>query len=270
MVCFVCLVGYLMDVAEHNRRAWNIESKDDGEWSTPVEPEVIERARQGDWSVGLTTKKTAPRSWFPETMTGVEILCLAAGGGQQVPVLAATGGKVTCLDLSDEQLAKDQMVAEQHGLEVRIEQGVMTDLSRFEDESFDLVFHPASNCFIPDVNPVWRECHRVLRPGCCLLSGVMNPSFYLFDHDDAEKRGVLEVKYPLPYSDLTTLTDEERERTLKVRDTLEFGHCLDDLVGGQIRAGFSIIDFYEDYWTDTATLLNVFSPTSMATRALKA
>ncbi|MGB0579125.1 MAG: class I SAM-dependent methyltransferase [Limisphaerales bacterium] len=259
-----------MDVVEHNRHAWNTESKDDGEWSTPVEPKVIERAQNGDWSVILTPTKAVPRSWFPDSLNGVEILCLASGGGQQVPVLAATGAKVTSLELSDEQLEKDRMVAERHGLKLRIEHGVMTDLSRFADESFDLIFHPASNLFVPDVNPVWRECHRVLRSGCSLLSGVMNPAFYLFDHDEAEKRGVLEVKYPLPYSDLTSLTEKEREQTLKVRDTLEFGHCLDDLIGGQIRAGFTIVDFYEDYWTDTATLLNVFSPTSMATRALKA
>lgn len=262
--------GNSMDVAEHNRQAWNKESLEECDWSIPVDAETIARARAGDWGVILTPKKTVPRKWFPESLAGVEVLCLASGGGQQVPVLAAAGAQVTSLDLSDEQLAKDRMVAEREGLEIAIEQGVMTDLSRFEDESFDLVFHPASNCFIPDVNPVWRECHRVLRPGGALLSGVMNPSFYLFDHDEAEKTGVLEVKFPLPYSDLTSLTEEERKRTLAVRNTLEFGHCLDDLIGGQIRAGFTIVDFYEDYWTDSATLLNVYSPTSMATRTLKA
>lgn len=256
-----------MNVAEHNRQAWNDESDDDCDWSIPVEPAVIEAARNGEFEICLTTRSSVPREWFPENLTGLKILCLASGGGQQAPVLAATGAKVVDLDISDSQLAKDRLVAERDGLDFRTEQGEMNDLSRFADESFDLIFHPASNCFIPDVNPVWRECHRVLRPNGTLLSGFMNPAFYLFDHYDAEERGILEVKYPLPYSDLTTLSDEDREIVVKKRGTVEFGHTLNDLIGGQLRSGFVITDLYEDYWEDSATLLNVYSPTSIATRA---
>lgn len=259
-----------MDVVEHNRQAWNRESLAECDWSIPVEPETIANARAGNWSVILTPVKPVPREWFPDPLTGVDILCLASGGGQQVPVLAAAGATVTSLENSDEQLAKDRMVADREDLELTTIQGGMTDLSCFADASFDLIFHPASNLFVPDVNPVWRECHRVLRSGGALLSGFMNPAYYLFDHDEAEKRGILEVKYPLPYSDLTSLTDDERERMLRDRGTLEFGHRLDDLIGGQLTTGFIIVGFYEDYWTDSATLLNVYSPTSMATRAIKA
>lgn len=258
-----------MNVAEHNREAWNYESDEDCDWSIPVTPDVIDRARTGDFAIILTTRSPVPRNWFPDQLSETKILCLAGGGGQQAPVLAATGAIVTSLDLSDEQLDKDRMVAERDGLNLRIEQGEMTDLTRFADESFDMVYHPASNLFVPDVNPVWQECHRVLRPGGTLLSGFMNPSFYLFDHTDAEKRGVLEVKYPLPYSDVTSLSNEEREEVVKERGTLEFGHTLSDLIGGQLRHGFVITDLYEDHWEDAATLLNVYSPTSIATRALK-
>ena len=57
---------------------------------------------------------------------------------------------------------------------------------------------------------------------------------------------------------------------MKERGTLEFGHTLTDLIGGQLRCGFVITDLYEDHWEDAATLLNVYSPTSIATRAIKA
>jgi SAM-dependent methyltransferase len=258
-----------MNITEHNRHAWNEESNDDCDWSIPVSPEVIERARNGDWGIILTPKKTVPRNWFPTDLTGMKLLCLASGGGQQVPVLAAAGARVTSLDLSDEQLAKDRMVAERENLELSIEQGEMADLSRFEDGSFDLVVHPASNCFVPDVMPTWRECFRVLRPGGVLLSGFMNPSFYLFDHAAAELSGTLQVKYPLPYSDLKSLTEEELARVRQDRETIEFGHNLDSQIGGQLACGFHITGFYEDTWEDTATLLNVFSPTSMATKAVR-
>jgi hypothetical protein len=50
---------------------------------------------------------------------------------------------------------------------------------------------------------------------------------------------------------------------------LEFSHSLDERIAGQIDAGFLIADFYEDRWNDTATPLNAFMPTSMATLAVK-
>ena len=56
-------------------------------------------------------------------------------------------------------------MAEREGLELVTMEGDMADLSVFADESFDLVFHPTSNLFVPDVRPVWREVYRVLRPG---------------------------------------------------------------------------------------------------------
>lgn len=255
-------------VAEQNRRAWNRELEIECEWSRPVTEELVARARQGEWSVRLTAVKPVPKDWFPP-MRGLDVLCLASGGGQQVPVLAATGAVVTSFDVSEEQLAKDRELAGTSGLTIRTERGDMTDLSRFDDASFDLVFHPASNLFIQNVQPVWRECHRVLRPGGSLLAGFMNPNYFLFDHDEADATGFLEVKYPMPYSDLTSLTTEEKLNIRKERDTMEFGHMLEDQIGGQLKAGFLLAGFYEDYWSDHATLLNAYAPTSMATRAIK-
>ena len=126
----------------------------------------------------------------------------------------------------------------------------MSDLSAFGDGSFDLVFHPTSNLFVPTLPPVWAECYRVLRPGGVLLSGFMNPLFFLFDHDAAKAEGILEVKYPLPYSDLLSLKRDERKRVREDRRTVEFSHSLEAQIGGQIQAGFEIIGFYEDYWDD--------------------
>ena len=66
-------------------------------------------------NVILTPKLPVPREWFGD-VRGKDILCLASGGGQQVPILAAAGANVVSFDLSDEQLAKDRMVAEREGL----------------------------------------------------------------------------------------------------------------------------------------------------------
>jgi 2-polyprenyl-3-methyl-5-hydroxy-6-metoxy-1,4-benzoquinol methylase len=100
-----------MNVIEHNREAWNRESRQGSRWSTPVTPDVIRAARNGTWSVILTPTKAVPAEWFPDLL-GKSVLCLASGGGQQAPVLAAAGAYVVSFDLSDEQLRKDLDVAE--------------------------------------------------------------------------------------------------------------------------------------------------------------
>jgi SAM-dependent methyltransferase len=171
-----------MNQLEHNRRAWNRESLGGGAWSQPVSPETVARARAGDWSVILTPKLAVPKPWFGD-VRGKKVLCLASGGGQQAPILAAAGASVSSFDLSDEQLAKDQLIAEREQLDLQCIRGDMADLSVLADGSFDLIFHPAANVFVPGLQNVWLECHRVLRRGGALLAGFMNPDVFLFDHE---------------------------------------------------------------------------------------
>jgi SAM-dependent methyltransferase len=233
-----------MDILAYNRDAWDRQAAVGNQWTVAVGPEVIAAARRGEWAVVLTPTKPVPRDWFPP-LAGLDILCLASGGGQQGPVLAAAGAAVTVLDNSPAQLARDREVAERDGLTLRTVQGDMRDLSIFADGSFGLVFHPCSNCFVPDVRPVWRECFRVLKPGGVLLAGFVNPVLYLFD-DAKMEQGELVVRHRIPYSDLDSLTEDERRRYTDKGEPLCFGHTLADQVGGQLDAGFVLTGFYED------------------------
>lgn len=255
-----------MDILEHQSRAWDRQVGLGNEWTRPVGPEVIEAARRGRWAVLLTEQKPVPREWFPEEMRGLDVLCLASGGGQQGPTFAAAGARVTVLDNSPAQLAQDAAVAEREGLDLQTFRGDMADLSAFADESFDLVFHPVSNCFAPAVRPVWREAFRVLRRGGLLLAGFNNPSIYIFDLED-ERQERLEVKYTLPYSDLESLNDDERARLLAADRPLEFSHTLEDQLGGQLDAGFRLTALYED--RHRGLRVAEFMPTYVATRAVK-
>lgn len=256
------------DLLAYQREAWNRQSKAGSPWCTPVTREQTAAARAGDWSVILTPNKKVPANWFGDA-TGKDILCLASGGGQQAPILAAAGANVTSFDNSNEQLAKDALVADRDGMSIRTIQGDMADLSAFADASFDLIFHPVSNVFAPEVRPVWKECYRVLRNGGRLLTGFMNPVFFLFDHEDAENDGKLEVKYSLPFSDLESLPKEKLKKIESAGYAYEFSHSLEDQIGGQTDAGFLIADLYEDNWNDQASPLNKFSPMYVATLARK-
>src|ERR671916_701358 len=192
-----------MDVRVYNREAWDREVERGNEWTVPVGPDVIEAARRGRWEVLLTDTKPVPKAWFPD-LEGADILCLASGGGQQAPILAAAGARVTVFDNSTKQLEQDRKVSERDNLNLTIIEGDMADLSMFADESFDLIFHPCSNLFVADVRPVWREAYRVLRRGGVMMAGFVNPVIYLFDNKLVE-RGVLQVRHALPYSDTESL-----------------------------------------------------------------
>jgi SAM-dependent methyltransferase len=255
-----------MDVQGYNREAWDKQVEDGNQWTVPVGPEVIEAARQGRWEVLLTDQKHVPRSWFPE-MAGADVLCLASGGGQQAPIFAAAGANVTVLDNSPKQLAQDRLVAEREALDIKTVRGDMRDLSAFPGESFDLVFHPVSNLFVPEVGPVWNEAYRVLRRGGALLAGFLHPAVYVFDLELADDTGEVRVRHSLPYSDATSRTEEELGRQMERGEPLEFSHTLEEQIGGQIEAGFLISGFYEDRHRDDP--IAAFMPTFVATRAIK-
>ncbi len=142
----------------------------------------------------------------------------------------------------------------------------MADLSAFPGASFDLVFHPCSNCFVPEVRPVWREAFRVLRLGGILLAGFANPALYVFD-DTLAEQGQLVVRHTVPYSDIASLTDVERRRFTDRDEPLVYGHTLEDQLGGQMDAGFDLTGLYED--RDPDHPLAKFLPTFIATRAVK-
>ena len=250
-----------MDVPGYNREAWDRQVEGGNQWTVPVGPGVIEAARRGQWEVLLTDQKPVPPEWFPE-MAGADVLCLASGGGQQAPIFAAAGANVTVLDNSPKQLAQDRFVSERESLDIKTVQGDMRDLSAFADESFDLVFHPVSNLFAPEVRPLWAEAFRVLRRRGSLLAGFLNPAVYIFDLELVGISGELQVRYTLPYADATSKSEEEVARQIEQGEPLEFSHTLEDQIGGQIEAGF-----YEDSHRDDPIAAHM--PTYIATRAIK-
>lgn len=254
-----------MNIPAHNRAAWDRQVAAGNLWTVPVSSEVIAAARRGEWSVVLTPQKPVPRAWFGD-LTGVRLLALASGGGQQAPIFAAAGASVTVFDNSPAQLAQDRFVAERDGLTLTTELGEMTDLSRFAEGSFDLIFHPCANVFIPDVRPMWRECFRVLRAGGRLLVGFTQPVVHLFDYDEAAKGGELVVRHSIPYADTTSLTSAELQRRIEAGDVLEFGHTLEDQIGGQLDAGLLLRSFFEDRWDNP---IDRYINTYAATLAVK-
>lgn len=97
----------------------------------------------------------------------------------------------------------------------------------------------------------------------------MNPSVFLFDHEEARQTGELRLKYALPYDDLSQLPAAQLQRKLEAQEPLQFSHSLEAQIGGQLAAGFVITGFYEDRWFDDGWPFARHSPVSFATRALR-
>lgn len=254
------------EILNHNRYAWNWAALNGNRWTIPVSEDVIAQARAGDLKIVLTPEKNIPTEWLSD-IRGKSILGLASGGGQQGPVLAAAGAIVTILDLSPEQLQKDRTCAQAYGLNITTIESSAADLSAFSDSSFDMIINPVSNCFFPDLAPVWKECARVLKSGGVIMYAFTNPINYLFDFEKVN-RGEYLLKYKIPYSDRASLSAEEQARFIYPEAPLEFSHSLTDQLGLLMRNGFVIEDMYEDGW-DTADGLNNHYQSFIAIKARK-
>lgn len=252
----------IKDYSPFNERAWERFSEQGARWSVPVSPETIAKARKGEWDVFITPTKPVPKSWMPQDFTGKRVLCMA-GGGQQGPVFAALGADVTVFDNCAQQLLKDEEVAQREGLPLRTVQGDIRSLSAIGNEEFDLIIQ-FGGCYVDSVLPVWQEAYRVLRRGGALIAGHNNPVDFIFDLEKMRK-GNLAVCHSIPYSDLYSLDKDEFERITESEGVC-FGHSMEDLLQGQIDAGFSITGFYEDIG---GSALDPFISTFFATRAQK-
>lgn len=228
-------------------------------WGIPISHETYVRATRGMWDVLLTPQKPVPKHWFEE-MKGKRVLGLASGGGQQMPVFAALGADCTVLDYSEKQLESERLVARREGYAIDIVHADMTEPLPFADESFDLIFHPVSNCYVREVKPIFRECFRVLKNGGVLLGGYDNGVNFLVDEREKE------IVFSLPFDPLSN--PEQRAVLEKNGDGMQFSHTLAEQLGGQLEAGFRITDLYEDLNSE-GRLRDMNIPAYFAARAVK-
>lgn len=218
-------------VHEHNRRAWD-ERVRRREWHT-------ERAREKDFLDPLVA--VDDQGWLGGNVRGKRVLCLAAGGGKHGPLLAAAGANVTVVDLSGAMLELDRQVAAERGLDLRVVETSMDDLSMFGEAAFEIVVQPVSTCYVPDILVVYREVSRVTAAGGLYISQHKQPASLQAEVLPSTRGYVMSEPYyrsgPLPPVIEGCLHREA--------GTVEFLHRWDELIGGLCRAGFVLEDLVE-------------------------
>ena len=248
-----------MDYTEINSKTIDEWIKEGWEWGIPITHETFLNAKNGDWNMLLTPTKFVPKDWYPD-LKGKQVLGLASGGGQQMPIFAALGAVCTLMDYSQKQIDSDLLVSKRENYNINAVKSDMTKEFPFHDESFDIIFHPVSNCYIEDVRHVWNECYRVLKNGGILMAGLDNGINFLFDENEKE------IKYKLPFN---PLKDETLlKKLMQNNDGVQFSHTAEEQIRGQLKAGFKLIDIYED--TNGYGLLHQYNiPTFWATLSKK-
>lgn len=228
----------MFDHRQHNRQAWDRLVRDGNRFAQP--------AKDSDFADPLKTVDGP--GWLGASIAGQRVLCLAAGGGRHGPIYAAADAIVTVVDLSPEMLELDRAVARQRGFTLRTIETSMEDLSMFHDSSFDIVIHPVSTCYVPNVRGVFDEIARVIRVGGVYVSQHKQPASlqascepspdgYVFEHP-------IGMPGPLPRVTKSNLVREQ--------GTAEYVHGWQDLLGGMCRAGFAIQDIIEPAHADPA------------------
>lgn len=221
---------------DHNRRAWNRRVEDRERFTSPASDKDFADPLAAVDGVG----------WIDRPLTGLRVLCLAAGGGRQGPLYAAAGAVVTVVDISANMLAIDRQVARQRNLELRTVEANMESMPMFADASFDLVVHPVSTCYVPDVKAVFAEVARITAAEGLYISQHKTPVSLQASQQPAAGAGGSHYQLLEPYYRQGPLPDVSESR-LRESGTLEYLHRWEQLLGGICLAGFVIEDVREPF-----------------------
>jgi SAM-dependent methyltransferase len=178
-------------------------------------------------------------------LAGQDVLCLAAGGGQQSAAFGVLGARVTVVDLAAAQLERDRQAAAHYGLDINTVQADMRDLSALDTGAYDLVWHGYSLNFVPDPRVVFGDVARVLRPGGHYSLMCANPLVLGLNPRAWSGQGYL-LSRPFRGGELLDTEDETwvfRERPpadVTIPAPREYRHTLSTLVAGLSERGFII------------------------------
>jgi SAM-dependent methyltransferase len=222
-------------IIQHNQIAWDNRARGRRRFTTAAsDSEFVESLHAIDQC-----------GWLGGDVQGKKLLCLAAGGGRHAALYAAAGAEVTVVDLSAAQLELDREIAAERNLRLRTVHTSMDDLSMFQPGEFEIVVHPVSTCYVPQIRSVFQQIARVTIGGGLYISQHKQPTSLQADTRPTSRGYELIHSYyhsdPLP----EVVGSLHREP-----GTMEFLHGWQELIGGICRSGFVVEDLIEPYHAD--------------------
>jgi len=258
----------LQDIIKKNQEHWDHEVKSGGHYTIPnlnLNAELLKKFANGEllfWDEPYA-KTNNPilekiRKYEYSDLKGKKVLCLASGGGQQSAMFSLLGADVTVVDISQGQLNGDIQAANHYGYAIKTVLCSMTDLSVFDDSSFDIVHQPISICFVPDVAPVYNEVYRVLKTGGMYHVDHINPSTHPASYEnDIDGWDGIGFRISSPYIGGPLRIDENGHENMTSGEIDgEFRHLFIDMFCKLTEVGFQI----KYIWEDERNLVTALNP----------
>jgi SAM-dependent methyltransferase len=136
----------------------------------------VPEAETGHDSVGYGPEMPSERELrLLGDVKGKRVLDLGCGSGQASIALARQGAHAIALDASARQLARARQLAEADEVRVEWHRSDLADLAFLRADSIDLTFSSHALAEVEDLDRVFRQVHRVLRPGGAFVFSYEHP-----------------------------------------------------------------------------------------------
>ena len=169
---------------------------------------------------------------------GLDILEIGCGGGQNAIFLTKRGAKsVTGIDQSENQLEFARQLAESQGVQVTFLKSDMEDMSAIADSSFDLVVSSHAMNYASDIDRVFNECSRVLRPNGRIVTCMNHPTWIVLGEALQEDDFTKIVNY---FDETKQKWDWNKYKGDKIATFESSEWQLNQIINGLISAGFCI------------------------------
>jgi SAM-dependent methyltransferase len=195
---------------------------------------------------------------------GKRILELGCGGGTMSIAMAKQGARVIAVDESVQQVMHARRLAEREEVKLELHQGDLADLAFVRADTVDAAVSIYSLGAVADLDRVFRQVHRVLRPEAPLVISLPHPAFRAIQGggDPPSLQRSYFDRRPLPW----TIGDDSGN---------DYPLTISDLFTSLTRANFRVDAVLEpeptntghrsSYWTDVMQVV----PSTLIVRARK-
>lgn len=121
-------------------------------------------------------------------LDGRRVLELGCGGGSAAVAMAKAGAKVIAVDESAESLAATRAAASREGVRLETHESPLAELPFVRADTVDLALSVYALAGIHDIDRVFRQVNRVLRPERSFVFSLPHPAFNMIDPADHELR----------------------------------------------------------------------------------
>jgi ubiquinone/menaquinone biosynthesis C-methylase UbiE len=189
---------------------------------------------------------------FIGPLDGEKVLDAGCGEGHNTRILARSGTRMTGIDISPRMVKLAQQVEERESLGIHYEVASYSDLSMFEDCSFDSVVSFVALMDGPDYESAIKEFSRVIKRKGNLFFSITHPCFATKGYGWIRDDNGNPIKYTISdYFSKESWLDHWRFSKGPIAQDTEpfavprFPRTLSDYLNNLIKAGFTLAKIEE-------------------------